>query len=354
MPRDPRLAAFAIVLALAACGTTAVKPSQVQVDTLQTKILFGLNEDIKARQATAPGQPPQELFVQPQELPLEVFTPLPFPLAPPAKPCPDAGANDFPSVQAGTNVTSMPKPGHYRWVASGKWDYVFTGLTTTVPLGEFQERYLRNVATFTDTFPQPPGTESLDFRYQTIEPRFAQGNGYLLFFWQVKSHAFSSSETLPLPSPAPNQVTAGDPEAGLVLQRVDVMDTKGRDIGTVFSGQPGLMMLPLPEAPGDFRSTSVDTSGGATMAIQGTVGGHEVIDACGTPVQAWSVNATLTSVGTSGANGQATIHYDVATQLGGVVIGLNVDGPWFGTTLHTVKQRLGQVDPDALPEMFSR
>jgi hypothetical protein len=43
------------------------------------------------------------------------------------------------------------------------------------------------------------------------------------------------------------------------------------------------------------------------------------------------------------------MHFDVATQMGGLVIAETIDGSWLGTTFHAARFRIGQTQPDAAP-----
>jgi hypothetical protein len=242
----------------------------------------------------------------------------------------------------------MPTAGAYSWVGSGTYNYSpIPTITVKIPIAPMFTEYLRHVRSLPPSLvPAIPGASpSLNFTYESTVPQLGSlKGGFYDLFWQVKSNA-----------------SAGDPEGGLVLKRIDTLDSKGNDTGKVFdSGSgPGLLVLPLPAAPGPVgiqtpdgnlsQSISVDTSGnGNNLEFSGTVGPRERVDACGTWLQAWPVDGTLTN----GA-GSAKIHLDVATQFGAVPLALNFvgDGQTFlGSTLNNVSLHTGQSTPGALPK----
>jgi hypothetical protein len=345
--------ALACLVGLAGCGPfdSAPAPAKVAVDTIPTNILFGVPSQAAVaaggQTPATPEQPPQlteTLPGQPQSFFFEGgnFT---FPSVAPATACPAASPTSFPADPAGTGVTTMPASGAYRWVTGGAFQKTVVTLTISLPLPQFEQRVVRRAMPITDPVPSAPGSPpDYAFTYQTIEPR---GDGTaLLMYWQVKTNPNSVNTGI-----AP---TVADPEGGIVLKQVDTIDASGKDTGAVFQSAQGagLLVLPLPVQPGaTFSSTAPDTSAAAnTLQLAGTVGNHEVIDACGTKVQAWGVDAKLTT-GTSSTTA-ATLHYDVATQMGALIIAFNVDGPFFGIPYQKATARLGQTSPDAVPDKY--
>jgi predicted small lipoprotein YifL len=344
--------AVACLVGLAGCGPfdSPPAPAKVAVDTLSTSILFGVPSQAAAAAGQAPSTPqlpPQFTETLPGQPEASFFEAgnLTFPSVAPATECPAASATSFPAEPAGSGVTTMPASGAYRWVTGGSYQMAVVTLTISLPLPQFEQRVVRHAQPFTDPVPSAPGSPpDYAFTYQTIEPR---GDGTaLLMYWQVKANA-NSVDTGLVP-------TVADPEGGLVLKQVDTIDASGKDTGAVFQSaqSAGLLMLPLPVQPGAaFSSTSPDTSPKAnTLQLSGTVGTHEVIDACGTNVQAWGVDAKLTT-GTSSTTA-ATLHYDVATQMGALMIAFNVDGPFFGIPYKAATARLGQTSPDPVPDKY--
>ena len=344
---------LACLVGLAGCGPFDSPPAaaKVAVDTLSTNILFGVPSQpavaAGGQTPATPQLPPQFTETLPGQPEASFFegNNFTFPNVAPATECPTKSPTAFPAEPAGTGVTTMPTSGAYRWVTGGAYQMTVVTIAVSIPLPQFEQRVVRRAAPFTDPVPSAPGSPpDYAFTYQTIEPR---GDGTaLLMYWQVKTNPNSVNTGL-----AP---TVSDPEGGIVLKQVDAIDRTGKNTGAIFQSATGggLLVLPLPVQPGaTFSSTAPDTSPAAnTLQLSGTVGNHEVIDACGTPVQAWGVDATLTT-GTTSATA-AKLHYDVATQLGALIIAFNVDGPFFGTIYQKATARLGQTSPDPVPDKY--
>jgi hypothetical protein len=188
-----------------------------------------------------------------------------------------------------------------------------------------------------------PGAQpELFYSYELIQPDFSNAKGYWDYHFQVKTDA-----------------QEGDPEGGLALKEIDHYDSNFKNPQQAFVGEPALLLLPLPVSPGPVgvstplgnqgEPTSVDTSGsGNAMSFNGKVGARERVDACGTPVQAWPVDGTLTN-----GSGQATVHLDVATQWGAMLVTFDIDGSWLGTTYTKATQKVGQAPPpEEIPAEF--
>jgi hypothetical protein len=328
--------ALGALVVIAGCGTSAALAG-VAVTTVQTDILFGTPPtpspspaEFIAFQPPAP-QPPPDYYGGAFN-----FGGISAPAT-----CNTASPNSFPAESAGPSVSTLPATGQYRWVMGGTYSFAVGGSTVKVPLPQYENHYLRNAKTFTDALPAPPGSaSSFDFKYQTIEPRNGpQAAGFWLFYWQVKAS-----------SPVPN-----DPEGGLVLKRIDMLDSNGKGIGTYFDADPsgadgaggGLMILPLPVQPGTTINSAAADSQGNPLTFQGTVGQRKRIDACGDRIEGWEVTGSMTS----GAN-SANVDIIVAPQYGAQIIEFDADGTWLGTTYNKMQAHSGQLNPDPLPAMF--
>lgn len=322
-----------LMLLLTGCGGAAA--SRVGVDTLFTNVVFGAPTGNPAPAAAPAPAPPPPPSLPPQALAALPLLPAPLPVLalpsePPAAACPSAPASAFPAEPATSDVTTEPAVGRYRWVSAGTYDVTSLGTTTTLTLPPFQQRSVGASTALSDTFASlPTSVPGTDFTYQTTEPRPGMGGSYR-FTWKVKS---SESVTTP-----------ADPEGGVSIAEVDVVDSTGKVTDTLFKPQTGLLILPLPATPGqNFQSATLDTTTHAnSMAFNGTVASQkERVDACGTPLQAWGVDGTLTDGAAT-----ATVHFDVATQMGGLVIAEAMDGSFLGTVFHGAHFRIGQAKPD--------
>jgi hypothetical protein len=344
--RGPVLRRFLPLLGLALLASCsgpfsgAVGAAKVDVDTLSTDILFGVPSPspVTAQngQAATAVLPPMTLTLpeQPPSLSFE-GTNVTFPSIPAPAACPTAPATSFPAQVAGSDVTTMPGSGSYRWASAGSWEKMILTTPVKIPIPTFEQRIVRRATKVADPVPALPGSSpDFSFTYQTIEPRVSDTSA-LLMTWKVKANA-----------------ATGDPEGGLTLQQVDVIDKDGKPAGTMFHAVTGLLLLPLPAQPGTkIRSSSVDSTGSNNLQLTGTVGNRERVDACGDPVQAWGVDATLTNAG-AGSAAPATLHYDVATQFGALVVAFNIDGTFFGTKFDKETARIGQLKGDPVPDAY--
>jgi hypothetical protein len=321
------LAACLLLLA-ASCGSA--RPG-VGVQKLQANVVFGVKPsraDVAERQAEAAQAPPERTLPPVVALPQTKFRP---PLgAPPPAACPAAAVNAFPAREAGFNVTDMPRPGAYRWKRSGTQTLATAG-GLTLPVGGFEQRYLRRVTKVSDT----------QFGYQTVRKELNTGN-LLVATWQVKTAATQETAGTVV---GPN-VRAGEPDRGLALVRLDRYDSKGSLAGS-FAPAPSILYLPLPVLVGEqWTSHGVSPATGETWQLQGTVKGRQRVDACGEVIDGWGVEGSLTQ---SGGTNATTYKFVVATQLGGVLTSEFIDGTTPTGTMK-VTFSVGQLDPDPLPD----
>jgi hypothetical protein len=315
---------------LTSCGASR-EASRVAMQKDQTSITFGFTP-VKARPTQrAPGKAAFGEVQEPadQPVPTSTFSPI-FRTSPDVAsgPCPTARAGDPVTSHSTTEVKGRPEPGLYRWLGAGGYRVS----TTTVPMPAYFAKYVLRSRSFEDDFPRSAGQPAGDnFTYATLEPS-RQSDALLRIEWQTKTFPGS----------------AQDPEGGLVVKAVESAGPDGKTQSTYFRPQTdGLLFAPFPiKAGGTWTSTSVDISNGQrVMQLSGQVLKREVVDACGTLVEGWRVHATLTQSGES-----ATLDYLVASQLGGMVVALNIDGFFFGTTYENSKSRFGQLKPKPLPK----
>ena len=323
MSRCRALAAIGL-LVLSACGTAA---SRVAVEHDQTDIVFGFRTPppVKRAAAATPPATGEDEIVRP-------FTPKPFPSFEPSEPqvaCPTADPDAPISGSAGNSISGRPEPGTYRWNASGY--YIVQG--TKIPMTSPTKRWVRNVKAFADDTGLSDGRGSDNFTYELIERRIsATASGYWLFRYQVKTSSAGS-----------------DPEAGLVLRGIDLLDDRGKPSGTYFSPLAnGLLLAPFPvKAGAKWDSTSVDLGRGQTFQLSGQYLTRQAVDVCGTLVQGWHLRAEMNATG-----GTSTIDAVVSPDRGGQIISFTVDGNYLGSQFAKANVHTGQLDPDPLPPEF--
>ena len=226
----------------------------------------------------------------------------------------------------------------------------------------FEQRLVRNVVKVSET----------EYTFETVQPELGT-NVTTISTFKVKIGAVSKTvappveppdltrPTSPVPLPVtppggqptlpklplPGSVSAGDPERGISLVKLQRVDAAGNTSELTFS--PGVLYLPLDIVPGEeFNAVGIDPRTGAVLQHQAKVTKRDRVDACGEVVDGWVVESTQTFTGAGQAAAPRTYRYIVAPQLGGIIISeeIHISGPQ-GTT--DVVLSLGQLKPSALP-----
>jgi hypothetical protein len=315
-------AVLVVAVLLTGCGPQP--PLEVAVRKVSVDILLGarkkVQEVIKIVLPPPPvtgGRPVAVPTPQPSS-PTAPAAPAPTPL-----PCPSADPLSFPAEPATAELTGSLVPGRYHFRNQG----AYQPDTSAKTVYAFPPDTLHEVG---KPIPQPvPGT----YTYTLTDY-----NG------GVDGKARVTTSFLVVPnnptSGAPGGVTASQ-AAGIYITQLTTDYGNGR--ATVFTPNPPIVYFELPVTFGLAWDTA-GSDGQTTMKLHASIddssrsrGGHRVVDACGTPLDSWEVNATGTLVGPS-QNLQLSWVYDVATQLGGltlrtVSISSGTQSPALGATL---------------------
>jgi hypothetical protein len=214
------------------------------------------------------------------------------PLQPVKSTCPPAALTAFPAKEAGITVEGFPVEGQYRWKRQGT-QTVPTLPGVKLPIGGFEQRLVRNVTKVSDT----------EFTFETVQPELSGGVTTISTF-KVKLDAIQRTVTppvsppdvthptspLPLPvqppvtnptlpkPPIPDSVSAGDPERGISLMKLQRVDAEGNTSEINFS--PGVLYLPLDVHPGEeFTSVGIDPRTGQVLENKAKVGNRQRVDA---------------------------------------------------------------------------
>lgn len=343
MPQRPSGKCLSLVLAASALLVGCVKPAEpgVAVKTLQADIVFGV---APPGDATPPSVAPT--IVEIEEGPLPETTARPRrPVAPraPALSCPDALETAFPEQPAGTDVTTGPEVGKYRWKIGGATNVDGNRL----PLGGFVTRRIRNVSSVTSSpnrLSDPPNeTVTRTFTYDLVDD--GPGGGTVVSTYEVRSNP--SQQTITSPA---GTLQVGEPQRGVSLAKVTMYDASGKATGA-FTPTPAVTILPLQVAAGSpFTSVGVDTTTGSTLVHQATVGQRVPVDACGEMIDGWQVSAQQVFTNAAGQTVAVSYTYTVATQLGGMLIyeksGPPANAPNAGSA-NVVELTIGQLRPTA-------
>jgi hypothetical protein len=288
------------------------------------------------------------------------------PLTPPKSTCPPAALTAFPAKEAGQTVEGVPVEGQYRWKRAGT-QTVANLPGVKLPVSGFEQRLVRNVVKVSDT----------EYTFETVQPELGT-NITTISTFKVKIGAVSKTVTppveppdvthptapVPLPVPVspptstvpkppiPGSVSAGDPERGISLMKLQRVDPAGNSSELSFS--PAVLYLPLEVVPGqEFNAVGIDPRTGSVLQNQGKVVKRERVDACGEIVDGWAVESTQTFSGTGQTAPPRTYRYIIAPQLGGIIISeeLHTAGAQ-GTTDVTLS--LGQLKPAPLPQQGAK
>ena len=264
-----------------------------------------------------------------------------------ASSCPPASVNAFPDREATINVhppKTPPREGLYRWKRQGeqtKPDPFDASKETTGTVQGFEDRFVHNLEILTET------KTRLQYTFETLQPNLGSAT-VTSTRWFVDSNPEADAEQH---SPvSEHQVTAGEPERGIVIRGFDTLDRRGENLGSVnFAPRAGLLVAPLPIRTGEtFATAAVDTRSGQTYRIEGQVIRRTQIDACGTVIAGWQVEARFSFPG-----GAANYDYVVAPQFGGVLLQEVLDQEQVDEEGKRVKTKatftIGQQDPDPLP-----
>jgi len=246
-------------------------------------------------------------------------------VAPGAEPCPEAAPDEFPDEVASTDVPVLPKAGKYRWVTDG---------TQKLPSGDSFA-----LAKFSELTIQTVETRGFGHSFETVTRSLTGGGDKVTQVWEVRT------------TPPANALLPDD--RGVYLKSIEE-DRSGQVSSFVMS--PPLLFLKLPVAPGagtgEFDTIAQDENGsGATLRHTGITLRQVDVDACGTKVRGWFMDAEQEYIKPGvGAPERYLRNYDyaIATQMGGILIMEHVERtvPPAQEPDLVFDSRIGQVEPD--------
>lgn len=307
---------FLVIVVSVSAACVKQDPPGVGVANLKSEIVFGLNPP------AVPGFTPAVDLgqFQPDDLGSPSVPPSRILPPPTGQLCGEAFATDTPEEIATTAVDENPGTGDYRWRLRGR--ITLNGQQVSL-LGQFQKRQILNLSPVVEsTVPigGPAITDSIvtrTFSYtMRTELGLAGGGGFEDNVFQVKDNPISISQgVVNFGKP----IVVGEPERGVTLKRSTVFLPEG-GVYSDFAPAVGVLLLPLPVNIGEeWDSVGVDGINGTAMVLQGKVIKREAVDACGTLVDGWRVEARKTLITPFGAV-MANYDYVVATQLGGALV----------------------------------
>ena len=227
------------------------------------------------------------------------------PLAAPTRACPKAPAGAAPADVAPIGIKAPPRPGTYARHNTGTFGISAGALNLLLPFPAETTDVLsvpREVAPAGPLDPAGPGGEG------AAQP----GSG--VFEWtvvQTITPSFGSRTTYRL-----------TPDAIAIVRRVTV-SSGGEE---VFEPSPPVNLVVLNQGVGySWRSAGVDKTRRTTLEIEGRIDSNQAVDVCGELVDSYRVVTTETFVNlvtgeTSGTDTNNNNIYNVATQLGGLLV----------------------------------
>lgn len=256
----------------------------------------------------------------------------------PVDECPEAPPDAFAEELATTNVSVLPKAGDYRWAVEGKLKLATGDFYSLVPN---TERTISQVE-----------KRAFGHSFVTTEREFGGGSSVeVIQTWEVYTQE-------PANSLVPD-------ERGIYLTQIERKQGTER---STFKPSPRSLYLKLPVTPGERNPNSPTTphgemdtlssdenGSGATMRHTGIVRRQEDVDACGTKIRGWFVDATQEFVSPDPENpGQPNVitknfDYWIATQFGGFIVKEFVEVPDRsdpeGEPRLRYTARIGQLEP---------
>lgn len=321
-----RLAAVLLLL-----GTACLKQGAhgVGMKRVTSDLIYGVPP--LSEVAAPPGAIPQiPESVEPEPLFTSPFRPGPPP--PAVQQCPEAGPNDFPEEPAPNTVTAKPKQGLYVWKLQG---------SQKVPPFPFPFR----LSSFADRSVEAVQDDSL--------------NPSTNFMFRTRERDPSlNSRTVITQNFRVEQTNPSQPLRGVLLVSIE-KDKKDGSQPDVFQPATPIQYLPLPIQIGPasaFDSTGVDARDPRTVKTlthRGFVKDRKRIDACGTVVDSWLIEAEQI-IGAGTGSIRKRYDYSIAPHFGGLIVfehvesecRSTVDGKCTPEADLVYDTNIGQTEPD--------
>ena len=218
----------------------------------------------------------------------------PLPAPPTAPVCGTADPREAPALEALSRIEAPPADAAYLFRNDGR----FETSGADAQRGAFPTASLRTVKTV-----------------------FVSDDGLVFDFTVTETLGVTTTTTTyrVLKSAVVLTATEGAVEPGLYITRVDSTDTTGETRS--FAPTPALRLAALPLVRGAVvESRGVDPQTAMTMSFTSTVTGKARVDACGVPLDSWTLDLTDGQVLSPEENLDFTSTYSVGTQYGGLVL----------------------------------
>lgn len=230
-------------------------------------------------------------------LPPPPFDPVrrPTPAPPEAPKCATADPLRAPAVEAPSSVAAPPKDAQYLYRNKG----TFEVSGAQARRGAFPDSSLRTVK-----------VQSVSDDGRTFDFSVAETLGDI-----TTSTTYRVVKPVPGAVPAPGAAT----DAGLFILRIESSRANGEK--AVFSPAPELRLAAFPLIRGaQVQSRGVDPTSATTMSFTSTVTGKARVDACGEPLDSFTLELTEGSVLSPDQDLDFAATYALGTQYGGLIL----------------------------------
>ncbi len=314
------LAAIAMIVLASSCSAGGTKTG-VRVQKEATNVGLGIAAPLNAAPANIAVQQPIPIQ-QVQNIIVPTFPPFPTAAPTPSLACPVAGPFDFPSQEAPPDPDPSVRP------AASDYRYKLDGSVTTdagpKKIDAFETRTVSNVV------PDSSSPDAFDYtvkQTQILDERSGQQGSVETTYRVAPTGNFSQ-----LPNA---EVGVTDTGRGVFIIKIvfNGHDDQGHPTTSTFTPSGGVQLIQFPANTGaTINSTSADTATGSSLQIKGTLKGKKQIDACGTRLDSWLVDAEeiyrYTDPQTLQTNEiDATYNYGIATQFGCLLIYEHTEAP---------------------------
>jgi hypothetical protein len=177
-----------------------------------------------------------------------------------------------------------------------------------------------------------------------VQPRL-EDSGAIISKYRVNTNAIQRGAAAPYIG---NRTRTGEPDRGVALLDVQEFDADGQPVaGASFHPSTPLLYLPLPVEVGDtWTSVAIDPKTQKVIRHEGRAVGRQAVDACGTRIDGWRVEATQTYAG--GDSTTRTFNYVISNEFGGILIAEHIDEDGVTSSLKA-DFSIGQPTPSPLP-----
>lgn len=294
-----RLALLTLVVVLTGGCAGPERPLRLGFKEVPSDVVLG----DQTKDDPPPESDPSDRDAGPVVLPPSIVTlpPPPFadvrrpPLQPPPGPaCPTADPLKAPAVEAPSTIDVPPADGQYLF---------------------------RNKGTFEVSGPDARRGSFPSTSLRTVKVVFQSDDGEVFDFTVAEMLGDITTTTTyrVVKSPALGAAAEGAAEAGLYIRQVE--SARAGEDPAVFTPSPSLQLAALPLIRGaEVEARGVDPTTATTMSFTSTVSGKARVDACGEPLDSFTLEVTDGTLLSPRQDLEFAATYALGTQFGGLIL----------------------------------